>query len=68
MRVAALRASSPQLKWANTQDRGYVTVALTRDRVTANWHHVETIRRHSPALKSSHSLTAARGRRMYDAA
>ena len=68
VRVAALRASSPQLKWANTQDRGYVTVALTRDRVTANWHHVETIRRHSPALKSSHSLTAARGRRMYDAA
>jgi len=67
-RVAALRASSPQLQWANTEDRGYVTVALTPDRVTASWHNLETIRRHSPALKNSHSMTAARGRRMYDAA
>ena len=67
-RVAALRRSSPQLKWANTQDRGYVTVQLTRDRVTANWHNVETIRTHTPALKNTHSMTAARGRRKYDAA
>jgi len=67
-RVSALRAASPQLKWANTQDRGYVTVQLTRDRVTANWHSVETIRTHSPVLKGTHSMTAARGRRKYDAA
>ena len=66
-RVAALRASSPQLKWANTQDRGYVTVALTRDKVTANWHSVGTIRERSPTLKGTHSMTAQRGRRMYDA-
>ncbi|MDR6832764.1 MULTISPECIES: alkaline phosphatase D family protein [unclassified Sphingopyxis] len=67
-RVAALRRSSPQLKWANTQDRGYVTVQLTRDRVTANWHNVETIRTRTPGLKATHSMTAARGRRKYDAA
>ena len=67
-RVSALRAASPQLKWANTQDRGYVTVQLTRDRVTANWHSVETIRTHTPVLKGTHSMTAARGRRKYDVA
>ncbi len=67
-RVAALRRSSPQLKWANTQDRGYVTMQLTRDRVTANWHNVETIRTRTPGLKATHSMTAARGRRKYDAA
>lgn len=67
-RVSALRAASPQLKWANTQDRGYVTVQLTRDRVTANWHNVETIRTHTPALKATHSMTAERGRRKYDSA
>ena len=67
-RVAALRRSSPQLQWANTQDRGYVTVQMTRDRVTANWHNVETIRTHTPKLKGTHSMTAARGRRKYDAA
>lgn len=66
-RVSALRAVSPQLQWANTADRGYVSVQLTRDRVTANWHNVETIRSHSPALKETHSMTATRGRRKYDA-
>ena len=67
-RVSALRAASPQLKWANTQDRGYVTVQLTRERVTANWHNVETIRTHTPVLQGTHSMTATRGRRKYDAA
>ena len=67
-RVAALRGSSPELKWANTQDRGYVSVQLARDRVTANWHSVETIRSHTPALRGTHSMTADRGRRVYNAA
>ncbi|HWW55627.1 MAG TPA: alkaline phosphatase D family protein [Sphingopyxis sp.] len=67
-RVAALRGSSPELKWANTQDRGYVSVQLTPDRVTANWHSVETIRSHTPALRGTHSMTAERGRRVYNAA
>lgn len=67
-RVSALRASSPQLAWANTQDRGYVTVALTRDRMTASWHNVETVRTRAPALKATHSMTAMRGRRVYDTA
>ena len=67
-RVAALRRSSPQLKWANTEDRGYVTVQLTPERVTANWHSVETIRARSLALKGTHSMTADRGRRVYNAA
>lgn len=67
-RVSALRRSSPELKWANTEDRGYVTVQLTRDSVSANWHSVATIRTHSPALKSTHSMSAQRGRRAYDPA
>ena len=67
-RVAALRGSSPELKWANTQDRGYVSVQLTRDRVTANWHSVETIRSHTPALGGTHSMTALRDRRTFEPA
>lgn len=64
-RVSALRASSPQLKWANTQDRGYVSVRLTRESVTANWHHVAGIRTRDPALSGTHSMTAQHGRRAY---
>ena len=66
-RVSALRTASPQLKWANTADRGYVTVQLTRDRVTANWHNMETIRARTPAIRDTHSMTATRRRRKYDA-
>ena len=54
IRVAALRAASPQLRWANTRDRGYATVALTPERVTADWHFVSSVRSHDLALSSSH--------------
>ena len=67
-RVDALRAASPQLKWANTQDRGYASVRFERERVTASWHLLETIREHKPAMKASHSMTVAHGKRMFDAA
>ncbi|WP_033075456.1 alkaline phosphatase D family protein [Sphingopyxis sp. MWB1] len=66
VRTSALRASSPQLQWANTQDRGYVTVKLTRDRMTASWHNVATIRTHDPALSGSHSMSVAHGARAYE--
>lgn len=65
-RVAALRASSPQLKWANTQDRGYTTVTLTPDRVTANWHVLETVRDRNPAIRTTHRMTARHGARKYE--
>ncbi|MDK2759915.1 MAG: alkaline phosphatase D family protein [Sphingopyxis sp.] len=67
-RVTALRSSSPQLKWANTQDRGYVSVQLTPERVTANWHYVDTIRTRTPAIRNTHSMTAGHGKRKYDLA
>ena len=67
VRVSALRASSPQLKWANTQDRGYATVAFTSDKVTADWHNVASIRAHELKLTGSRRMTATRGRRKYDA-
>ena len=66
IRVAALRAASPQLRWANTRDRGYATVALTPERVTADWHFVSSVRSHDLALSSSHRMTATRGRNAYD--
>lgn len=66
VRVAALRAASPQLRWANTRDRGYVTLALTPDRVTADWHSLATVGVRDLRLSSSHRMTAARGRRSYD--
>jgi len=66
VRTAALRASSPQLRWANTADRGYATVRLDRDRVTADWHMLASVRSRTPALRTTHRMAATRGRRRYD--
>ena len=48
------------------RDRGYATVALTPERVTADWHFVSSVRSHDLALASSHRMTATRGRNAYD--
>lgn len=67
-RAAALRRSSPQLRWANTQRRGYATIALTPETMTANWHFLDTVAERSRTLAGTHSMTARRGRNAYDAA
>ncbi|MDZ3830370.1 MAG: alkaline phosphatase D family protein [Sphingopyxis sp.] len=68
VRTTALRAVSPQLKWANTQDRGYATIALTPERMAATWHNIASIRTRNLTLSGSHSMSVAHGRRRYTAA
>lgn len=67
-RAAALRRSSPQLRYVNTERRGYTSVTIGRDAVTANWHFLDTVARPSLALAGTHSMTARRGRRAFDPA
>jgi len=67
-RVAALRRSSPQLRWANTERRGYTSIQITPETLTASWHLLSTVRERSLALAETHSMTARRGRKAYDAA
>lgn len=67
-RVAALRGASPELAWANTESRGYMTVRLTPDAVRGEWHFLETIRAKSLAMKGSHVMTVKRGARRFSAA
>jgi alkaline phosphatase D len=65
VRVAALLASSPQLAWANTEARGYVSVRLTPDAVTGEWHLLDTIRSRSLALKGRHRMEVKHGARRF---
>ncbi len=64
--VAALKGSNSQLKWADTSQRGYMTVMLTPDKATSNWHFMATIRNKSAALASTHSMVALRGKRVLE--
>ncbi|HEX8446017.1 MAG TPA: alkaline phosphatase D family protein [Sphingomonas sp.] len=63
-RVAtALVTASPELRWADTARRGYMTVALTPERVTTEWLFLDTIRTPSLALSGRHRASVRRGAR-----
>lgn len=61
--AGALVRANPQLKWADTSSRGYMTLQLTRDSATAHWHKLRTIRERDTTLAGTSSLSTQRGRR-----
>jgi alkaline phosphatase D len=66
--AAAIRAANPALAWCDTSHRGYTSVQLTPDAVTAEWHFLRTVRERATTLDGSHRMRAARGRRRWDKA
>lgn len=66
--AAALRAANPGLAWCDTSRRGYTSVQLTPEAVTAEWHLLRTVRERDTALVGGHRMRAARGRRSWDKA
>lgn len=61
--AGALVRANPQLKWADTSSRGYMTLSLTQQSATAHWHKLRTIRERSTDLAGSTSLSVVPGRR-----
>lgn len=61
--AGALVRANPQLKWADTSSRGYMTLQLTQQSATAHWHKLRTIRERSTDLAGSSSLSVLPGRR-----
>ena len=59
----ALIETNRQLQWANTADRGYMTVSLTRQAAMSTWHYLDTIRAKSTKLKGEDSLGTMIGNR-----
>lgn len=57
----AIVAHNPQLRWAETGRRGYLTVELTPERATGEWLFLDTIRERSTALAGRHSMAVPRG-------
>jgi len=64
----ALVERNPELKWADTSNRGYMVIGLTPDAATAEWHFLATIRERSSRLSGTHRLLVGAGRRMLAAA
>ena len=59
--VRALVARNPQLKWADTSRRGYLTLELTPERATGEWLFLDTIRERSTTLSGRHRMNVAWG-------
>lgn len=57
----AIVGHNPQLRWAETGRRGYLTLELTPERATGEWNFLETIRERSAALASKHRISVIRG-------
>lgn len=62
-----LVAASPELRWADTVGRGYMTVELTPERATSEWLFLLTVRTTSTAIAYRHRASVARGARRLNA-
>lgn len=60
-------AANPELKWADTSQRGYMMIQVTPQRVTGEWLFLQTIKARSTALSGSHRMSVERGRRVFTA-
>ncbi len=59
--AAAYRGANPNLKWCDTSNRGYMTVAFDRDKAVSEWVFMDTVKTRSRATKGSAKQTVARG-------
>ena len=64
--AAALREANPGLAWCDTSRRGYTSVQLTPDAVTAEWHLLRSIRERDTTLAGSQRMRVPRGRRSWE--
>ena len=57
----AMVARNPQLKWADTSRRGYLTLEITPDRATGEWVFLDTVRERSTRIAGNHRMNVTRG-------
>ena len=62
-----LAGASPELKWADTSRRGYLTVELTPDMATGEWVFMNGVAERSLGTELGRTMTVARGRRRFAA-
>lgn len=60
---AELSAVSPELKWADTEHRGYLVMQLTPESTRGEWVFLDSVRRRGTALAGSATRSVAHGRR-----
>jgi alkaline phosphatase D len=59
--------ANPELKWADTSRRGYMTIEVTPQRITGEWLFMQTIKSRTTALAGTHRMHVDRGRKAFAA-
>ncbi len=60
-------AANPELKWADTSQRGYMMIDITPGRVTGEWLFMQTVKARTMTLAGSHRMSVDRRRRTFAA-
>jgi len=63
--AAGFMAANPEMKWADTSQRGYMMLRITPQRVTGEWLFMQTIKARSLAVAGSHRMSVERGRKVF---
>jgi alkaline phosphatase D len=58
-------AANPEMKWANTSQRGYMMIEVTQKRVTGEWLFLKTIKDRDTTLAGTHRMSVERGRKAF---
>jgi alkaline phosphatase D len=61
-------AASPELKWMDASNRGYMHLSLTPAAATNTWVFMDSVAKLGLATKAGHSMTVRKGRRVLEAA
>lgn len=65
MTAQLIKSASPQLKWLDTSNRGYMAIEVTPERVTGEWVFLESVATRTLATKPSHKMQVEYGRRAF---
>lgn len=60
-------AANPEMKWADTSQRGYMMIDIAQKRVTGEWLFLKTIKERDTTLAGTHRMSVERGRKAFSA-
>jgi alkaline phosphatase D len=58
-------AANPELKWADTSQRGYMMIEVTAKRVTGEWLFLQTIKERDTTLTGTRRMSVDHGRKVF---
>ena len=65
--AAGFMAANPEMKFADTSQRGYMMMQITPQRVTGEWLFMQTIKARSLELAGTHRMSVEKGRKVFAA-